>query len=244
MFFSYRRKNFRRNSTDSLPSKETGSTLAANSPQPYENDAFYATIPVDNQEPVETKKNFMSTILFTKKKSSDESTNNSSSTTTSSSNDKKDSIDSTSTQGCIYEEIGAKHKKKNKLTFSRNGKTSSPMSNGESQPVYAQVDLDEKRRCRMVKSLTDVDQHFEPVDPPPWESTYIAEEAPSFDDVDLEPIKLRELPPIPDDSGSDITYASLCIPLDPPSLVGQSESYEHCRTQSLGSIMKDNELYS
>lgn len=220
----------RRNSTDSLPSKETGSTLAANSPQPYENDAFYATIPVDSQESAETKKNFMSTILFTRKKGSIES--NSTST------DKKDSIDSTSTQGCIYEEIGAKNKKKkNKLTVLQNGQIDS-LCNGDNQPVYAQVDLDEKRRSRLNKSLTE---HFEPVDPPPWENTYRAEEAPSFDDIDLEPIKLRELPPIPDDSGSDITYASLCIPLDPPSLVRQNELYDEPNTDS---IMKDNELYS
>lgn len=225
-----RKKVFRCNSADSLPSKETGSTLAATSPQPYENDAFYATIPVDNHDSAETKKTFMSTILFTKKKGSE---SNSTST------GKKDSVDSTSTQGCIYEEIGSKNK--TKLTLRQNGHIDSLSTNSEVQPVYAQVDLDEKRRSRLVKTLTD---HFEPVDPPSWENTYRAEESPSFDDVDLEPIKLRELPPIPDDSGSDITYASLCIPLDPPSFVRQSEHYDELKMNSVESIMKDNELYS
>lgn len=229
-FFLHRRKVFRRSSTDSLPSKETGSTLAANSPQPYENDAFYATIPVDNQCPADSKKSFMSTILLTKKKNPE---SNSIST------EKKDSVDSTST-GCIYEEIGAKNKKKSK--FSLPLKSQDVVStNSDSQPVYAQVDLDEKRRSRLVKSLTD---RFEPEDSPPWENTYRAEEAPTFDDVDLEPIKLRELPPIPDDSGSDITYASLCLPLDPPSLVRPSELYDEPKMESSVSIMKENELYS
>lgn len=206
--------------------------MAATSPQPYENDSFYATIPVDNQASAETKKTFMSTILFTKKKSPE---SNSSST------DKKDSIDSTSTQGCIYEEIGAKNKKKSQLAVPHNGHVDTASTNSETQPVYAQVDLEEKRRSRLVKQLTD---RFEPVDPPPWESTYRAEESPSFDDVDLEPIKLRELPPIPDDSGSDITYASLCLPLDPPSLVKQSEQCDEPKADSVGSFMKDNELYA
>lgn len=51
----------------------------------------------------------------------------------------------------------------------------------------------------------------------------------AYDEVDLEPIKLRELPPIPPIE-EGVTYASLSLPLDPPS---------HPTT----TVMKDNELY-
>lgn len=47
----------------------------------------------------------------------------------------------------------------------------------------------------------------------------------AYDEVDLEPIKLRELPPIPPPE-EGATYASLSFPLDPPPVV-----------------MKENELY-
>ncbi|XP_054713808.1 sushi, von Willebrand factor type A, EGF and pentraxin domain-containing protein 1-like [Uloborus diversus] len=232
-----RRKVLRRNSTESLPSKDTGSTLTPNSPQPYENDAFYATIPVDSTgEPIESKKNFMSTILFTRKKNTSDSESKKSPH-----DKKKDSEDSSGTTSSIYEEIGSKKNLcKEKKASDPSGQIQADPE--DSQPVYAQVDLDEKRRSRLVKSLCE---RFDPVDPPPWEVTYRSEAAPSFDDVDLEPIKLRELPPIPDDSGSDITYASLCIPLEPPTLMRNNDIYEDTISvaDTNGGQMKDNDIY-
>ncbi|PRD39229.1 UNVERIFIED_CONTAM: hypothetical protein NCL1_02099 [Trichonephila clavipes] len=217
-----RKKVLRQNSTDSLPSKETSSTLAPNSPQPYENDAFYATIPVDAiGNSTENKKNFMSTILFPRKKKQSD-------TLSKKSDDTKDSGNSSVSNGCIYEEIGIKSER----TTPEDTRTI-PV-NGEA--VYAQVDLEEKRRSRLVKTLCE---KFEPVDPPEWENTYRPEEA--YDEVDLEPIKLRELPPIPDENGSGVTYASLSLPLDPPSLTKKNEIYEDS-SDSI-SVMKDNELY-
>ncbi|GFY56688.1 uncharacterized protein TNIN_96501 [Trichonephila inaurata madagascariensis] len=215
-----RKKVLRQNSTDSLPSKETSSTLAPNSPQPYENDAFYATIPVDAiGNSTENKKNFMSTILFPRKKKQSD-------TLSKKSDDTKDSGNSSVSNGCIYEEIGIKSER----TTPEDTRTI-PV-NGEA--VYAQVDLEEKRRSRLVKTLCE---KFEPVDPPEWENTYRPEEA--YDEVDLEPIKLRELPPIPDENGSGVTYASLSLPLDPPSLTKKNEIYEDS-SDSI-SVMKDND---
>ncbi|GFQ77553.1 uncharacterized protein TNCT_152171, partial [Trichonephila clavata] len=217
-----RKKVLRQNSTDSLPSKETSSTLAPNSPQPYENDAFYATIPVDAiGNSSENKKNFMSTILFPRKKKQSD-------TLSKKSDDTKDSGNSSVSNGCIYEEIGIKSER-----TTPEDTTAIPV-NGEA--VYAQVDLEEKRRSRLVKTLCE---KFEPVDPPEWENTYRPEEA--YDEVDLEPIKLRELPPIPDENGSGVTYASLSLPLDPPSLTRKNEIYED--SNGSNSVMKDNELY-
>ncbi|GIX75996.1 uncharacterized protein CEXT_712201 [Caerostris extrusa] len=223
-----RRKVLRQNSTDSLPSKETSSTTP-NSPQPYENDAFYATIPVDAiSNPSDCKRNFMSTVLFPKRKRPADTLSKKSDDTT------KDSGNSSVSNGCIYEEIGAKPEGHR----TRENAATVPVM-GEA--VYAQVDLEEKRRSRMVKTLCE---RFEPVDPPEWEEgTYRAEEA--YDEVDLEPIKLRELPPIPDESGSGVTYASLALPLDPPpppTLTKNNEIYEDSG-DTLSAVMKDNELY-
>ncbi|CAL1283042.1 unnamed protein product [Larinioides sclopetarius] len=218
-----RKKVLRQNSTDSLPSKETSSTITPNAPQPYDNDAFYATIPVDAiGNPTENKKNFMSTILFPKKKKQSD-------TISKKSDDTKDSGNSSVSTGCIYEEIGTRSERR-----TPEGCAAVP-TNGEA--VYAQVNLEEKRRSRLVKTLCE---KFEPVDPPEWENTYKPEEA--YDEVDLEPIKLRELPPIPDDNGSGVTYASLALPLDPPTMSRENEIYEDC-TDPTTTVMKDNELY-
>ncbi|GIY37993.1 uncharacterized protein CDAR_528201 [Caerostris darwini] len=224
-----RRKVLRQNSTDSLPSKETSSTLTPNSPQPYENDAFYATIPVEAiSNPTDGKRNFMSTVLFPRRKrqAADALSKRSDDTT-------KDSGNSSVSNGCIYEEIGAKPEGHRTCED-----TATVPVAGEA--VYAQVDLEEKRRSRMVKTLCE---RFEPVDPPEWEEgTYRAEEA--YDEVDLEPIKLRELPPIPDENGSGVTYASLALPLDPPphTLTKNNEIYEDSG-DTVSAVMKDNELY-
>ncbi|XP_042908147.1 sushi, von Willebrand factor type A, EGF and pentraxin domain-containing protein 1 [Parasteatoda tepidariorum] len=199
-----RRKVLRQSSVDSLPSKETNSSLTPNTPLPYDNDAFYATIPVDDG--TEEKRNIMSTILFTKKKSDSKESSGSSSNT------------------CIYEEIQTKHDVAPPHTIPEED---------QSQPVYAQVNLEEKKRSRLVKSLCD---RFEPVDPPSWENTYRSEVPPSFDEVDLEPIKLRELPPIPDDSSD----ASCSTPSSRTEI--HQESLNH-RKDSLV-ISKGNETYT
>ncbi|KAG8182500.1 hypothetical protein JTE90_020415 [Oedothorax gibbosus] len=200
-----RRKVLRQNSADSLPRKEKDTPSNPDPAPSYDNDAFYATIPPpDASDSSKERSSVFSTIIFPNQWRRRKSGSSS-----------KDSGHSSSSgNGCIYEEVGKREEPKEVGV----GKTQGGVTAAEA--VYAQVDLEEKRRSRLNRA-----ERFEPVDPPEWEGTYRSEGA--YDEVDLEPIKLRELPPIPPiDEG--VTYASLSLPLDPPPQP---------------TVMKDNELY-
>lgn len=147
-----RRKVLRQNSADSLPRKEKETPTNQDPPPSYDNDAFYATIPPpDSSDSSKERSSLFSTVLFPnhwrRRKSGSSS---------------KDSGHSSSSgNGGIYEEVGKREEPKEVGVVKAEGGATA------SEAVYAQVDLDEKRRSRQNRA-----ERFEPVDPPEWEGTY------------------------------------------------------------------------
>lgn len=262
LIFLIKRKGLLRGeSNHSLPSKGTSSSCVGSTngkPTLYDNDTFYASIAVENingkhsdtaetketraqndANPGPNKKGILSAILSAKRKGF---RNNSQET------DRNEESSAATNGVCVYEEIGQRPNLRDKKKFKGRGQTLN-ITPGV-PPIYAQVDLEEKRKSRLVKSLCD---KFD-CDTLPADGQYHSVEAPTFDELDSEPVKLRELPPIPtDDDESSVTYASLSRPPEPPEsdIIPMRDNEIYCggiysSAQDCDSngVIKDNELYS